>query len=71
MCCPKCAVYTHCSEVKELGESNPDCCEDCECITCENHPNHNSEENVQKVMQRTKHSKGKGPRRNPAYGIRR
>ena len=54
MCCPKCIEYAYCSEVKVYGESDPDCCEDCKCIQCKNHPKSSEDENIQKVMQLTK-----------------
>ena len=54
MCCPKCIEYINCSEVKEYGESNSDCCPDCECFQCKNHPKHVGEDNIQQMMQQTK-----------------
>jgi len=54
MCCPKCIEYINCPEVREYGESNSDCCEDCDVYSCRNHPKHIGEESFQKVMQATK-----------------
>lgn len=66
MCCPKCIEYINCPEVKEYGESNTDCCEDCECFQCKSHPKHVGEDNIQKVMQQTKHD-GRKIRPNPIF----